>query len=497
MKNILEGDSVTAEKYAEDFSLPLEVAQVVARRFPEYDKARAYLRGGLELLHNPISIPDIEVAAEQLITSIRAGRKVLIYGHDDPDGFTSAVIARGTLLDLSRHKEEQVFVYPIVREVDGYILNPKVLQDYKNRGVEVVLTVDFGISNAQNFEIARAAELELIVCDHHETGVTEFPIPAVDPKRVDSEYPFRELAGVGVSCKLSQVIYRLAFNLEAEEFFNLKKEFLVLIMIGTIADRVCMTDENRIFARAGIQVINRVAKPWLEALRKGGELGINAVYLDIIPMLVSAAHLDPSLGIRLLSTDFHAEAKEIIGKLRTVTDLRRRDIDRLFGEAVDAAKIYPNLVISVMPLTKLHYLGALSSRLKDYYRKNTVVMGIKGDKCYGELRSAGLDLYMMLRQLRSLFIDFGGHKMAAGFSMDAPNLDAFIDKANGYAANFVTDDFPKDPKPEAILDKSQIHLLTPMMPFGEGNPAPILTDGTDLYTIDNKFNIIDKGLWQT
>lgn len=497
MKNSIEEPSIVARKYADDFSLPVEIAQIVARRFPEYDQASVFLRGGLEQLHEPDTIPDIPAAAERLIQSVRAGRKVLIYGHDDPDGFTSAVVAYETLCDISRSHDDQIFVYPVVRDVDGYILNPQVLRDYKAQGVDLVLTVDFGVSNKLNFDIARAEGMELIVCDHHETGISDFPIFAVDPKRADSRYPFRELAGVGVVCKLSQVIYRAALNLSADEFYNLKKYFIVLAMIGTIADRVSVTGENRVFIRQGIQLINRVGKPWIEALRKGGEISIAFIYTDIIPLLVSAAHGDPRLGIRLLITPDQHEALEIIQKLRSITDMRRRDIDRLFKESVDAAKVYPNLVISTLPSTKIHYLGAISSRLKDYYRKNAVIIETREDKCHGELRSAGLDLYKMLSHLKDLFIDYGGHKMAAGFSMEAGKYDEFVERASHYAGNFINEEISEALKPETVLDKTQIHFLTPLMPFGEGNPAPILTDGTDLYTIDNKFNIIDKGIWQT
>jgi single-stranded-DNA-specific exonuclease len=135
--------------------------------------------------------------------------------------------------------------------------------------------------------------------------------------------------------------------------------------------------------------------------------------------------------------------------------------------------------------------------LKDYYRKNVVILETRENKCHGELRSAGLDLYQMLSHLKDLFIDFGGHKMAAGFSMELDKYDEFVEKASRYAGRFAAAGAPDPLPPETVLDKSQVHLLTPLMPFGEGNPAPILTDGTDLYTIDNKFNIIDKGIWQT
>jgi single-stranded-DNA-specific exonuclease len=497
MMNSIEQPSIVARKYADDFSLPVEIAQIVARRHPEYDQAAAFLRGGMELLHDPDTIPDIHAAAGRLIEAVRQGRKVLIYCHDDPDGFTSAVVAYETLLDISRERERQIFVYPIVRDVDGYILNPKILRDYKARGVDLLLTVDFGISNRKNFEIARTEGMELIVCDHHESGISDFPVLAVDPKRVGSGYPYRELAGVGVATKLSQVIYREAFHVTAGEFYGLKKEFIVLTMVGTIADRVNMTGENRVYARRGIQIINHVGRPWLEALRKGGEIGIAFIYTDIIPLLVSAAHGDSRLGIRLLTTPDANEAQGIIQQLRDITDTRRRDIDRLFKESVDAAKVYPNLVISTLPSTKIHYLGALSSRLKDYYRKNVVIIETRENQCRGELRSAGLDLYHMLSDLKDLFIDYGGHKMAAGFSMDLNKYDEFVERASRYAGKAETGGTPDNLAPEAVLDKSQIHLLTPLMPFGEGNPAPILTDRTDLYTIDNKFNIIDKGIWQT
>jgi len=502
MEDSTDRDEFLAQKYAVDFDIPIELAQILSRRYPEYHKAKEFLFPDITHLHHPDTMPDIETATEEIIKTVNDGQGILIYCHDDPDGYTSAAIIYKTLLDLHRGGKEQFFIYPIIREKDGYILNLEVLRGYQAKGVRLLITADFGISNPENFRIAKDEGLKLVVCDHHETDATKFLAPAVDPKRCDSNYPFRELAGVGVCFKLSQAIYQKAFKLKPAEFYNLKKEFFAIAMVGTIADRVIMVGENRILCHHGLKIINELNNHWVRFLKNGKDFNIARVNLEIIPILVSAANLDPSLGIKILISDNFGEVSEIIEKLKGVDENRKKEIDDLFQEAISASKTFSKLVISVLPLSKIHYLGVVSSRLRDYFQRTAVAIGIKEGKCYGEFRSYDIDSYKLLQQMSSLFLDFGGHIKAAGFSMKEENLDKFIEKANDYAQKFITESTISQglngiKKPEAFLDKSQISILTPLMPFGDGNPAPVLTDGVDQYTIDNKFNIINKGIWRT
>ena len=217
----------------------------------------------------------------------------------------------------------------------------------------------------------------------------------------------------------------------------------------------------------------------------------------IIPTIGSAAYVDPKLGVEVfLCRDFE-RVSEILGVLEDMNKERKRGVDELLNAVISAAKFFPQLVVSIVPFSKQHYLGSVAARLRARYKKTSVLIGLKDAKCFGELRSNTVDLFKMLDRFRSLFIDFGGHCKAAGFTMSETNLDSFVDGMVGYLSN---DDLPvkleEEPglnaQPIFFLERTKINLLQPLAPFGEGNPPPLLTDGTNIYTIDDGFNIIEK-----
>jgi len=490
-------DRILVQRYSSDFGIPSELAQIVAQRFPEYESAKAFLFPDLKHLHDPSTIPDIEVAVSKIIQSLNRKEKILIYCHDDPDGYTSAVILYKTLKDLSRTRNNTIFVYPIIREKDGYILNPEVLREYKQRGVTFVITVDFGISSEENFRIAKNEGFDLVVCDHHEIHTADFSAPAVNPKRPDSKYPFRELAGCGVTFKLAQLLYQKVFNLTPVEFYNLKKDFFPLVMIGTISDRVLLLGENRVLCFYGLQMFNHLDDPWIKYFRNMPDSYVERVIGDIIQVVGSAAYVDPRLAIEVMLSSDEQYVAEIIEKLKTANNERRQAIILLYREAIAAAKIFPNLVISVISFSRQHHLGSVSARLRDRYKKTSMVIGIKNSRCFGELRSSDINLYKMLYHFRNLFLDFGGHYRAAGFTMLEDNLDRLVDGAVKYISEYIEkspNEYAKADKiPTTFLNRSRVDILMPLLPFGEGNPAPVLTDGVTTYTINNQFHIIEKG----
>ncbi|MEO0184396.1 MAG: DHH family phosphoesterase [candidate division WOR-3 bacterium] len=494
-------DEILVQQYAEEFKISKELACIISRRFSDYYEARRFLNPEINQLSDPEKLPDVKSAVEIVMEGIKNDENILIYTHDDPDGYTSATLLYQTLLDIRRKGSPYIFIYPINRERDGYVLNPEVLKEYIEKGVKILVTVDFGISNPKNFEVARELGLRLVICDHHETELNEFPVPAVDPKRKDSKYPFRELAGVGVTLKLCQMIYKTAFGINDRDFFKLKKEFTAITMIGTLADRVMPLDENRILCYEGLKAFREIDKPWARHFLIDNTISIPHIFNEIIPLLQCAGLEDSRLGI-----DFFIgpEFTKVVGILKVIENQRKENIEYLFKVALDVAKVYPNIIMSTIPYeainkaqkTKINNIGAVVSRLRDHFHKTAVVMITKEKKCYAELRSYDINLFEFLKKSKELYTDFGGHKRAAGFSMPEQNLDKFID----YATKFLPEPAAKNKsqiEPEAVLDKSKIKLLEPLLPFGEGNPAPLLTDGIHLYTIDNRLNIIEMGLWQT
>ncbi|MCX7994871.1 MAG: DHH family phosphoesterase [candidate division WOR-3 bacterium] len=493
-------DEILARKYSEEFNIPYELAAIVSKRFSDLQEAKNFLFPAINQLYDPEGIPDLQDGVEKVTGAIKNNKNILIYAHDDPDGYTSAAILYQTLLDIRRKSQPEIFVYTINREKDGYILNPEVLKEYIEKGVRVLITVDFGISNPKNFEIAQKMGLELVICDHHETELTHFPVPAVNPKRRDSKYKFRELAGAGVTLKFCQFIYKTALRITYEEFFNLKKELIVIAMLGTLADRVMPLNENRVICYEGLKRFNKINKPWAKNFLTDGNISIPEIFSEIIPLLQAAALKESRLGIDFFLDD---DFTKVLTELKSIESTRRENIDYLFNLALDVAKVYPGVVISIIPDSaitpgqlKINNLGAVVSKLRDYFQRTAIGIINQDKKCLAELRSNEIDLFEFLNHAKNLFIDFGGHKRAAGFSMWEDNLDRFIE----YATKTIPVPIGRNKKesiPEITLDKSKIKLLEPLLPFGEGNPSPLLTDGVDLYTIDNRLNIIELGLWQT
>ncbi|UCF69859.1 MAG: DHH family phosphoesterase [candidate division WOR-3 bacterium] len=493
---VLDADKVLVEKYASDFSIPRELAEIIFRRFPEYSEARRFLFPSIDHLHDPRTIPDITVAAHEIIGTIKKGEGILIYTHDDVDGYTAAAVVYKALTDITRGSGT-VHVYPIVREKDGYILNPRILRNYHEKGVKLLLTVDFGISNEENPRIAAQEGMRVVICDHHETRLTKFTVPSVDPKRRDSEYPFRELAGVGVAFKLAQFLYSEFFRMNAHEFYSLKKNFFPIVCVGTIADRVVLRNENRIFCAHGMELMNKIEDAWALCLHEDGAVDVNRLIREVVPTIGSAAYNDPALGIEFFVQKNLARVRECYKELKQTDQKRREEIDTLFSEVVTNAEVNSRFVLSLVPLSKQHYLGSIAARLRDYFKRNSLIIGIRDDKCIGELRSCDIDLYKLLYGMRRFFLDFGGHQKAAGFSMGKNNLEAFLDEVKDHLQNRQPDIAngcePQICEPEALVRRSDVGMLKMLMPFGEGNPAPVLTDGVSAFTVDNSLNLIDKG----
>ncbi|MBE0433202.1 DHH family phosphoesterase [candidate division WOR-3 bacterium] len=492
---VLGADNVLIEKYASDFSVPREVARIVARRFPGYGEAQRFLFPDTSQLHEPGLMPDIGDAARQILGAIRKGEGILIYTHDDVDGYASAAVMHKTLIDIAR-RGDTVHVYPIVREQDGYVLNPQVLKSYYEKGARLLLTVDFGISNEENFRIAEQEGLKAVICDHHETQLGWFSAPAVDPKRQDSKYPFRDLAGVGVAYKLAQFLYQQFFKITPGEFYSLKKSFFPIVGIGTLADRVVLRDENRIFCTYGMQLMDQADDPWLVCLRQEGEVTVSRLLKEVVPALGSAAYADPRLGVDFFIEGDIDRVKECYLRLRATDQQRRAEIDALFSEVIRSAAVGPRLALAMIELSKQHYLGSIAARLRDYFKRNSIIIGIKDEKCIGELRSCDFDLYKLLSQLCRYFIDFGGHQKAAGFSMEKRHLGPFLEEFKQHlehsAPDIINGCDPVMPEPEAFLNRTDIGMLRTLMPFGEGNPAPVLIDDLGIYAVDNSLNIVER-----
>jgi single-stranded-DNA-specific exonuclease len=267
-------------------------------------------------------------------------------------------------------------------------------------------------------------------------------------------------------------------------------------MIGTIADRVMLLGENRIFCAQGLKLFSHVDEPWVRyfcPVKEGG-MDIPRITGEVIPTIASASYRDPAMGIGLLTSQSVMYINETIAQLKGVTAERRMGIDALFSEARSAVKVLPSIVVSIVPATNQLYLGSVAARLRDSYGRTALLIGMKNGKGHGELRSHDVNLYDMLYRFKDFFIDFGGHHRAAGFTMVQDKLDSVVDGIIAYCEETTAPRKKEksDEMPDVLLKREDIRILMPLAPFGEGNPAPLLTDGSMVYTVNNKFEIMVK-----
>jgi len=465
-----------------------------------------FLEPSLDQLHSPLLLPDIDVLISEIEEAIKIKAPILIYGHDDVDGFTAVLVLYDVLVDLGA----RIFYHIPNRIKDGYFFRPELFEKYKGEGVTIVLTADFGSSNIKNFEIAKSAGMRLIVTDHHELISAERAGPTINPKRSDAHYPFRELAGVGVAYKVAQALAHRLLNISLEEFYSIKYDILGPLMLGTIADRVPLMQENRIYCRFGLDALRKTTRPVLKKLIDKvpeDQFGYGTVLNEILP-LISSARENQGVDVFLVNNEQCAE--EMVKTLKRQNELWQFQIRRVYDEVFSAARVYNNIVVSQLVNGPVNCLGSCATRLRDNFNRPSLIIGfsdndeqLNGQRksiCVGELRGTeGTDLIALLKNAQDILIDFGGHRKAAGFTMHRTSFDEFVERACIYAE----EKFPSphkvenDDRHEIILDlKWPIAKIDDsfkiLLPFGEGNPSPMLYDESGIiYTLDEALNPID------
>ncbi len=501
-----EYDQAKAKKWSEKYSLPDHIAILLASRIKDESSLINFLNPSLNQLHSPILLPDIDTLVNLLVDVIKQRESILIYGHDDIDGFSAVSIMYEVLTDLGA----RVYYHIPNRIREGYFLNPDLLKDYREKGVTTILTVDFGSSNIKNFEIAKSAGLNLIITDHHEIIDSRLPGPTINPKRVDSQYPFRELAGVGVAYKVAQALAHRLLKISMEDFYNIKFEIIALVMIGSIADRAPLIDENRTFCRFGLEALKKTQRTVLKRLFNDSSLeriNYQTILNELLPFIASARE---NQGVEVFLIRDELRAAEMVQKLRLQNEMWLTQLRNVYDEVFAAARVDSQIVISQMINGPINYLGPCATRLRDTFKRTALVIGYPSPEdglkhsessiCFGELRGTdGSDLIALLKNAQDILIDFGGHRKAAGFTMHSFFFDDFVERARSFAEeNFVLPEKPMGTGDEEMivdliwdidkLDRSFEILL----PFGEGNPAPILYDQSGiLYTLDEDLNPID------
>ncbi|NPV26535.1 MAG: single-stranded-DNA-specific exonuclease RecJ [Firmicutes bacterium] len=461
------------------------VAQILINRgIKSVEDAKLFLGSDLRQLPLPWELNGVKEACQYILTAIRRGEKILVYGDYDVDGITSTTL----LVTVLKRLGATVDYYIPDRLEEGYGLNLEALRTAKEAGTQVVITVDCGISSLAEAEYARQLGLTLLITDHHEPP-PKLPNASavVNPKL---GYVFPELAGVGVAFKLAQGLLATVDGGAGTKFYG--EELLDLVALGTVADIVPLTGENRTLVKHGLQTIRHTTRVGLQELLKITGLenkDLSSWHLSFVlaPRLNAAGRLgDPRLGTELLLTESRRRAQELVLLLEQ-TNLERqaleKEILRRAEEKIATEVDLQSTRVLVLAEHDWHpgVIGIVAAKLVEKYSRPVFLITVEGDTGKGSGRSrSGFSLYAALEQCRSLLVKYGGHSQAAGLTISVDQIATFREAINQVADKMMT---AEGLLPSLYLD-TEVALadlnwelfgqLQTLAPFGNGNPNPLL-----------------------
>ena len=463
--------------------------KVLAHRgFSDPVSARRFLAPSLDELHDPLNMRDMPQAVARLRKAIRTGERILIYGDYDVDG-TSSVVLLHKAIALAGGTAGYHVPH---RLKDGYGMRPAVVEAAAADGVGLIVSVDTGIRATD--VVRRAAELaiDVIVTDHH-LPETELPpaLAMLNPNRPDCPYPEKNLCGAGVAFKLVQALLA-TLDWPPEKVGRISESFLKLAAIATVADVVPLSGENRIIVKHGLAGLRAVRNPGLRALLDvAGFTGENVpnarqVAFQIAPRLNAAGRMDTATAVvELFLTDDPARARDLARQLHDRNG-ERQQVEAEILEACERLAVDESAAALVYYDEEWHrgVLGIVASRLVERLHRPVFVLGRNPDDGMAQGSGRSIPAFHLLEALESmsgLFVRFGGHKYAAGATLEAARVAEFRERFNAFAAARLSpEDFEERVHIDAVLDLGEItersvaDVLT-LAPFGHGNPQPVFT----------------------
>lgn len=442
----------------------------------------SFLNPDYTKLHDPFLLPDMEKACNRVIDAMKKEEHIVVFSDYDADGIPGAVV----LNDFFRRAGYQnVSFYIPHRHDEGFGLNLEAIGECAERGAKLIVTVDCGVADYKEVELANEKGMEVIITDHHEPP-EKMPraYAVVNPKRADSIYPFKELCGSGVAFKLIQAIL-------AKESFGIKpgmeKWSLDMVGIATLSDMVPLVDENRIFAKFGLDVLRKSPRPGLAALFK--KLGIERknvseddVAFMITPRINAASRMGvPHDAFRLLSTEDPVEAETLAAHLEKINNERKGVVAAMVKDAkqhLAGRDSIPAVIVAGNPEWRPSLAGLVANSLVEEYERPAFVWGRDGDgKIKGSCRSYnGYNLFKLMEATSKSFDEYGGHAGAGGFSTTLKklaSLEASLSEA--ITALECEEDVSVEGIPLMVSDvgESLWGVVSLFAPFGTGNEKPV------------------------
>jgi len=438
-------------------------------------------------LYDPFLILDMEKACGRVFLAIRKKEKIIIYGDYDADGVTSAALLYKTLKFLGAKKLKTHIPH---RQNEGYGLNQKTIQRLKKEGARLIITVDCGITNISQVAQAKKLGMEIIVTDHHQAP-PRLPkaFAILNVKRPNDSYPFKDLAGVGVAFKLSQALLQKDKNhspLSKEVF---EKWLLDLVAIGTIADLAPLLDENRTLVKYGLIILNQSKRLGLKKLYREASLSpklnpLNTYHVgyQIAPRLNAAGRLHHGIAAyELLLTESEGEAEKLAAQLESTNRDRQKQTADILEQAKEqiGSVEKKSVLLASSPAWSSGIAGLVAGKICDEYFKPTLIIERGEEQSTGSARSVdNFNITAAMQECSELLIRFGGHKTAAGFTLETTKISLFYQKLEKIARLKIKAGIQKPIlEIEAELDLGKINenifsQIEKFQPFGEGNNVP-------------------------
>ncbi|HBO84009.1 MAG: single-stranded-DNA-specific exonuclease RecJ [Deltaproteobacteria bacterium GWC2_42_11] len=488
---IQKPDEALQELFVRELGIyPLTAQLLINRGISDIESAFCFLSPELKNLHNPFLMKDMDKAVVRIIEALQKNENIVIYGDYDVDGTTATSILYLFLKEIGAN----VSYYIPERLKEGYGLNKPALEGLYKNGAKIIITTDCGISNYDEVLFANSLGWDVIITDHHEVPSRVPPAFAVlNPKQSDCNFPFKELAGVGVAFNL---IMALRSRLRGNGYFangepNLKN-YLDLVALGTIADMVPLVDENRIFARSGLELLSSAARPGIKALKdvsrvSNGSTTSGHVSFQLAPRINAAGRLEKAdTSVKLMTADNPDEALRLARELDRENSARQNIESEILNEAVGIIEDYlkrnnlDNAIVLASEKWHQGVIGVVASRLVDMYYRPTILISISGEIGKGSGRGIrGFHILEGLQACSQYLEKFGGHKAAAGLNINKGNVLAFRDAFLKFASKLKEDDLIPRLSIDAPvhldeLNENVVREIDSLAPFGLGNTEPIL-----------------------
>ena len=466
------------EKLVEEYRISRLLAKILVKRDIKEEQISTFLQPTRNDFYNPFSMPDMEIAVERIINAIEKKEKVTIYGDYDVDGITSITVLKSFLEE--RGLETNWYIPNRLKE--GYGLNKEAIKKIVEQGTTLIVTVDCGISGIEEIDYSNSLGIETIVTDHHEPGETlPNALAIIDAKRKDNQYPFTQLAGVGVVFKFIQAISQ-RLGMPEKEYLK----YLDIVCVGTISDIVPLVDENRVITKLGLKLVEVTKNLGLKTLLQVSgykKIDSTTISFGIAPRINACGRLGKAEeALELFLSKDPIVIRDIANRLNEYNKERQETEKTIYEQAVQQIEGQGmNELAIILGNENWHHgvIGIVSSKITEKYFKPSILICFEGDEGKGSGRSIpGFDLYEALTKCSTYLEKFGGHSMAVGVSVKKENFLKFKEEFEEYAKKSkVCDIIPTIQIDEEITLKEirveDVKSLSLLEPFGEANKIPL------------------------